>query len=422
MRAWVSGVLLGVCWSAPVLAQQAEPSGPPLGLREAIAEAIEKSPDIRAAEGAVTEARGLARTAGAFAVQPEFSLDTGVDGDGLTSLTFSFSQQVPLGKKRRLAGSAGEYLVDARAATALQARAQVGADAGRAFVAYWLAGELASLSAQQSAAAKTAREATERRKSAGDLAGLELLLAQAEEDRVRAEQARAEGEQEAARVRLAASLGRKLSAPIVLVAPTALPAPTEDADAPSVKAASRAVDAAGDQLDLARLGLLPDPTFSLSGGVNREVFNQGDFSGANVEASGIDRIENEEAFVSLQATVPLPAFRSGVEGQIDTARGQVRQAEGARDAVKRWNEAGQKAARASLDAAQKAEALLAAAVPRYEEALKLTEKGYSGGALSIDALILARTRVYTAKAELLRARAATLNARLDLAEARGEVL
>jgi outer membrane protein TolC len=239
---------------------------------------------------------------------------------------------------------------------------------------------------------------------------------------VQAEQRRAEGEREAARLGLAAQLGRKLGAPLLLSPPPKVTAPGDAANPPSLRAAEKSVVSASAAVDLARLGLLPDPSISVNGGFSREVFEQGDFFGNNVAGAGIDRIEVREFAFSLQVSAPLPVFRDGYEGSVDAARARLAQAEAERDGVKRQNDAATQAAQAQLEAALAAEALLTTAVPRYEEVLTLTEKAYAGGALGIDALLLARTRVYTAKAELLRARAATLYARLDLAEARGEIL
>jgi len=400
-------------------------SAAPLERADAVARALERSPEAAADRAAVGEAGRLALAAGAYPHNPRLAFEASGDGIGPfaaddRTLRLALSQELDVhdarGARRAVAG-AEAVLLEAEAQGHAHA---LGRRTEEAFGALLVERRRADLA--DSVAGASARIVTAARRAARQEAISAYALRRIELDdaTVRERTARARGGREEAEATLRALL---LAAPDEAIEPVddlergpwRLPADSLTAVALAkrhdvLEARAREGLRATETRLLAREGR-PGPEIELFVERARERVDADAFGGSLDGVLGFDGFATEATTVGAGVALPLPFFARSAwatgKGTIEEARAR---AERLRIEARVPIEV--RAACDRLAAAQERAAILRAALVRAGDDRRRLESAYREGRLDLDGYLAQRNR-------LVEAEEAELDARADIEAARG---
>jgi outer membrane protein, heavy metal efflux system len=362
----------------------------PLTLEAALNEVRRASPDIRAAG---LEARALgadADQAGRWlnptlsAEMENFSGGGALSGFDRTESTFAIEQTFRLGNKRGLSERAARARAALGTAECAVILRETEREAAFAYADLIAASEAAALADEAASLAATLAETVSKRVEAGAAAPPELARARADEARLRADAALAQGEIEARAYALVSLWGES---ELRFALPSAFEInPVAQAGAaphPRLAAANAAVKAREAELKRARAEAIPDIT--VSGGVRR------------FEETG------DSAFIA-GLSLPLPLFDRGSDAARATGlRGDA--AKVSAEAVEARLRAEQQSAAATARAANTRLSILAEdALPQAQAAFDAAEQGYAIGRFDLTTTLLARGALIDARQAIIAAR------------------
>lgn len=402
----VSAALLLALSASPASEAEAWP------LKQLVAEALAKSPEVAAARAEETGAEGgLSADARWLRENPSLEVEYGTDAPtqalGERRLTVALSQTLEVAGQRGLRVERAEAALAAARARRRAVELGVARQVVDAAVEWERLTAHARLAEELLTAARALEEASARRFAAGDAPEVERNTAALERARAEARMALARAAVASSRAALNRRLGRPVTAALSLaLMPVAIPAGLQ-AEQPEVVAARSQAEAARVEVDLLRRERIPDPTVSL--GYERETRPEEHATGADLHTGSM---------LVARLSVPLP-FWDRNQGELAAARARRSALEAEREGRERQVEVERVAAREAYEAARSAEAALAAALPGVERNLSLVQRAYEAGELGLDALLLSRDRAFAARGEAIDAAAAMARARSALLRASG---
>jgi cobalt-zinc-cadmium efflux system outer membrane protein len=385
---------------------------PPLTLGRAVAEALEKNPELAALRHDYEAARG-APAQERFLPAPMF--ETQIWQWPITTLNpiraemymFMAEQELP-GRGKR----AARALVSERDADLVRQRVPVRAsallgDLRQAFVDLSLARELVPFYERQAALLDTVAEATAVRYAGGRGAQHHTVATLVELTRLQQERIRIDERIQDAEARLNALLGRPIAQPVEALAPVGGTVPAEGAERvalerhPQVALAAAAV--AREEAELARLRGERRPDFVVGGGY---MLMPGD-AGALTVRGGITWPNAPWSRGRLDASTDVQAKR------VEAAKAhQAALATTIRQAVRQ--------AAIRLAAAERQVRLIESTVlPQVEHAFELVRVGYTGGEGAFSDVLESQRMLLTAQLDYADARARVARARAELDSAVG---
>ncbi len=340
-----------------------------LTLRQAVAFALEKSPELAvySAEMRASEARlvqaGVKPNPEASADFEDFAGSGAFTGSSQMQTTLRLSSLVELGGKRARRREAATAARDLAGREYDLKRIDVLADVTERFIAVVAAQEGLSLAREATASAEASLRIVCQRVEAGRTSSLEEKKAAVALARSRIEEQRAERELAAARTRLAATWGSATAAfdraEAELFALEALPALdsllTRIADSPEIARWATVKRLRESEIRLARAKRTPDAT--LGAGARR-------FEGSD-----------DHAFVA-GVSLPLPLFDRN-RGGVAESQALLEKAEAAQRAAEtEWRSALSSLYQDLVSASVEVESTRREILPQAEEALRIAEQGY----------------------------------------------
>jgi outer membrane protein, heavy metal efflux system len=362
-----------------------------LTLEAAIGLALERNPELRAADARVRAAAGRALQAGKWS-NPELELSTeewpvrGGRGWSDAKQTIGVAQTLPFPGKKSLDHEIGGAGVRLSAAECELRRIELVRDVKAAFFRVLASQQVVELGGEMVRVVASSAATAQKRVEAGATAYQEQLRAEIQLEQARTDQTGYARELAAARQVLAVLLGRPDPKEVSLVGalaeapdPGLLAAPLEAcwSGHPSAGAAQANLERARLEARRARLEPYPDVKVSLAGGRFGET---------------------DQSIIELRFSVPLPIIDRS-KGRQQETRAQVLAAEAEWEAVQRqlqraWADASQRYRTAVEQVANYRERIL----PKATAALRLVQTGFEEGKFNfIDLLDTQRT---TAEARL----------------------
>ncbi len=377
------------------VARAAEP-GEALTLRQAVALALEKSPELavfsaemRAAEARVVQA-GLLPNPEAIVTLEDFAGSGDFRGARELQTTLQLSQIIELGGKRAGRREVATSARDLSTSEYALKRVEVLADVTEKFITVAGAQQQLTLAREATAAAESALKAVRERIAAGKTPALEEKKAMIALARSRIAEEHAEHELAAARKKLAATWGSTeatfASATADLFAVRALPGLDElagqIAKSPGVARWTTEKRLRESEARLARTKRAPDVAVS----------------------AGVRRLEGPDDFALVAGvTVPWPLFDRN-QGGIAESQALVDKSESGRRAAETRLHAVLFAIYQELShAALEVETTRREILPQTDEALRMAEEGYRQGRFSYLELLDAQRTVLDVKKEYLAA-------------------
>lgn len=237
------------------------PAQAPVRLIDLLLTARQRSPELRAAQEAVSVATGLERQAGAFS-NPTLAYgreQTSRGGQSNAQNIVQFEQPLELGSLRGARRDAARARREAAEARVQQERIRLDAEVARAYAIAVGASHRARLAEQFATVVAEAQRVSDQRLAAGDVSGYAARRLRLEAGRFAAARATAQLDQRAARAALVSLLGRepatadslRLSDDLAEV--SSLLAPVMPADAVPVDSLLRAAATARPEVRIARL-------------------------------------------------------------------------------------------------------------------------------------------------------------------------
>lgn len=368
----------------------------PLTLERALAQALANHPDLRAGQAELDAAAALVRQAGALP-NPELATlmeDTRRD---TRVTTVQLNQAIELGGKRDARVRAARLAEQQAALDMAWRRVVVQARLRQAFHGLAIAQARSGLGSALLALAMRAQDTAERRVAAGKAAPIEAVKARLAVSQAKAAISSAQGEERAARQRLAQAMGMPaglIAVPVdVDLDLASLPAVSAWDDLPALVEGGHAVRRA--RLEVARLQALADeeraramPDLTLTAGIKRD-----------------EQLKLNQPVLGVALSLPLLDRR---QGAYEAAVHQVARSEAELGAARASLLAQAIGALEELRAAlAEAEALRSDILPGARQALDVATKGYEQGKFSfLDVLDAQRTYVEARHQSLTSAEAA----------------
>lgn len=406
------GVALVVLAASPVSAQTTAGDAPPLTLHHAVAEALEKHPELTALRRDYEAVRG-APAQERFLPAPMF--ETQIWQWPITTLNpirtemymFMVEQELPGRGKRAARALVSERDADlVRQQVPVRATALLG-ELRQAFIDLALARELVPFYERQAALLDTVAEATAVRYAGGRGAQHHTVATLVELTRLQQERIRIDERIQDAEARLNTLLGRPVAQPVEALAPIADVVSPAEAERialerhPQVALVTAMV--AREEAELARLRGERRPDFVVGGGY---MLMPGD-AGALTVRGGI--------------TWPnAPWSRGRLDGSIDVQAKRVEAAKSHQTALASSIRQTVRQAAIRLAAAERQVRLIESTVlPQVEHAFELARIGYTGGEGAFSDVLESQRMLLTAQLDHAQARADVARAKADLDSAVG---
>lgn len=370
----------------------------PLTLESALAQALANHPDLRAGQAELNAAAALVRQAGALP-NPELATLMEDTRRETRVTTVQLNQAIELGGKRDARVRAAQLAEQQAALDLTWRRVGVQARLCQAFHGLAIAQARSGLGSALLALAMRAQDIAERRVAAGKAAPIEVVKAKLAVSQAKATISSAQGEERAARQRLAQAMGMPaglLAVPVDVdldVDLASLPALSAWDDLPALVEGGHAVRRA--RLEVARLQALADeeraratPDLTLTAGVKRD-----------------EQLKLNQPVLGVALSLPLLDRR---QGAYEAAVHKVARSEAELGAARASLLAQAIEALEELRAAlAEAEALRSDILPGAQQALDVATKGYEQGKFSfLDVLDAQRTYIEARHQSLTSAEAA----------------
>ncbi len=394
-----------------VLGQPALGYGRAVSVDEARRLAEETSPEIKAAQARVEQARGRKTTAQALLPNPEIEAAietdrlTGNEGEGTYEL--AFRQELPIFGTRGLRISVADAELAVLTLEVEAARLSVRRDVTRAYYELMFEERRATALAAALEQAERIADAGARRVQAGDIADAEYSLILADRAEARAQAATARADRRETQARLNALVGNPAGEDVETTGD--FPAPAEPAAfaslvksararRPDLVAAQREVLARGREVDLARRERVPVPVLEVGYTNERSEFPRESFAPGAI----LDEFDRDH-LLGVRLSIALPVFATG-RGAVTEARGRRAEAEARREGLTRAVDAEVDAALARYAASREQAAEYGDVEPRLTETLAQYERAFAAGQTDLTDFLAIRDRILGARLRALEAR------------------
>jgi cobalt-zinc-cadmium efflux system outer membrane protein len=383
-----------------------------LTLAQAVAHTFARSPEIRAAEARLGEARGRLTGAESYPYNPILEGGAASRQGGDQS---SVDLEVSLGQELEIAGQRGDRIDTAEAelaaerATLLRARRLVAARVHLAFVAALEAHELLEVSRRDVELTRRLYELAQRRLGRGAGTQLDVNVAGAELGRAEARYQAAEATYRGERARLAEVMG---------LDPTFLPLPRGElrASLPGIPSLEQVVESArGRRADLQALRDLESASRA-----RHELARSEAWPNLTLRAFA-SREEETDTIIGGGLSVPLPLFDRN-QGRIEETRAGIDRAAAEREvgelAVDREVVAAHARYRAGLRTSARLRELV---LGTLEQNIELLQRSFEAGKATWPEVVVIRRTLVDAERELTAAEAQARRAWIELQVAAGRM-
>lgn len=364
----------------------------PLTLADALARALARSPLLTAADAAVAAAEGRARQAG-LSPNPEAGVQSeNIAGSGPYSdfrsaeITFSISQRLELGGKRRTRRAAAAAEADAARVAAAIARADLAREVAVRYAEALAMRDRLALAREMAQRGESLAKVAATLVQAGREPPLRAMRAEAASREAAAAVTAAEAEADAARRALASLWGETAHAfdlvdtPAAKAGATGVVDPAETLDVRLARAERRTAEAVIDrELAAAR------PDLTVQGGLRR------------LEQTG-------DSALVVGFSAPIPVFNRN-QGSVVAARADSTAAEARERLALARSVLALRDAESSLAAANsQVDVLQSSVLPQVLAALDLARRGFEAGKFSLLDVLDAQAALTTAQADLIATR------------------
>ena len=384
-------------------------------LSQAIDEARQNNPDLRAKKFSIGLAEADQTRSGSFFLSnPEFEYESRSDrryaNEGEGGQSFSLTQEVEILGQQFLRRSITNDRVDRTDAEIRAFENDFVADVKTTFSQLLALQERTSVGNAIVELNKQLTESAERRYKAGDISELDYNLIVVERDRSLAEQFGLESQLKSVRTNFNRLLGRNSSSQTVAVLETAESAQEYTLGQLSLLAVEQRSDlkaleyeesATSTSKTLSWLNLIPNPKLTFSLTKETSIFDRSSITGSPSVVNGFDRIADTDKLLNFRIGVSVPIVFPFLYGskQADIQQAQVENKIANEALVAKRNAISAELYSAfnRFQSARQSLTLYQGILPRLDANVALLTKGYQGGQIDLNALLVQKDRIFRTK-------------------------